>query len=291
MRARFISFAAVTAFIAVGPVTAKTAPTAKAPGLTADGSQALARAVLLNSEGNYPSLYEACEHSDFRALATALHVVRRQIAPDKSEYWTDAELAAFKDRAENTVNARGRLVVCQHVKDNKWAPFSYDANREIFVGEFRTEQTVTKFAKRIGRYTGRTAYGATATVNQVQGAEFDITMKFDATDAECRSHDAPPGCQIVEVGKPAGCPRTDPGTFRYEVPVPRSEAEALKADGYLVFVGKLKYPFVTWGYSPTFASIDQPLDMRIDIFDVSLAPDEVALVGPRGIVWKCNLAS
>jgi hypothetical protein len=290
MRARFISLA-VTALIVAGPVAAKTAPTAKARGQTADWSQTLARAVLLNSEGNYPSLYEACERSDFRALATALYAARKQIAPDKSEYWTDAEFAALKDQAENTVNARGRVVVCQHLKDNKWAPISYDANREIFVGEFRTEQTVAKFAKRIGRYTGRTAYGATATVNKVQGAEFDITMRFDATDAECRSYDAPHGCQIVKVGEPAGCPRTDPRTFQYEVPVARSEAEALKADGYLVFLGKLRYPFVTWGYSPTFASIDQPLDMRIDIFDVSLAPEEVALVGPRSTVWKCNLAS
>jgi hypothetical protein len=290
VHSRSTLISAVLISLAVCP-TLRAAPLHKLKAEKSDWSGKLATALIANREAQSASLFQICGQSNFRALATALYDARDHISRSKSEYETDAEFLAAKQAAEQAINSDGRFVVCQKLKDNKWAPFSYDANREVFVGEFRTEQTVERYSQRVGTYIGRTAYGATAKVNKVAGAEFDITMEFPTPDGECREYGAPPGCRIIRTGEPAGCPRTDSNTFRYEVAIPRSDAAALKAEGYLVFVGRLKYPFVKWGYSPTFASLDQPLDMRIDIFDVAIAPEEVAVVGPNGIVWKCDLSA
>jgi hypothetical protein len=288
-----ISLAAATVLVVAAPLAAKPAPTTKAHGQKTGWSQTLATAIQRNSEGQYTSLYEACDRADFPALAAALYAARNNIAPDKNEYWTDAEFADLQRHAEDAVNTGGRLVVCQPLDDNKDAPFAYDANREAFDGEFIANQTVWRDYRRSGSYVGQTAMGARTRVHTGLEREYNLRLTWEypiAPEADCREHGLKPGCRIQrgELGE-GGCVRNRAGTYNYEVSVPRDKAEALKANGYLVFLGRLKYPFIVGLGLDGSPTITDPRDIDKMELVVDFTPEEIAIVGPAGKQWTCKI--
>ena len=220
-RAIFVSLSAAIFLVAPTQLVGKTGPAASKRAQKTDWAQPLARALQLNSESSYPTLYEACERSDFAALATALSVARSRIAPDKNEFWSDTEFAAIRRQAEDTVNVRGRLLVCQPLNDNEDAPFVYDANRDAFAGEFIADQNVWREFKRTGGYAGQTALGARTRVTTALELEYNLSLEWEAAPApECK-FGAQPGCR-EPYGRSSdpGCLRDAGGTYKYEVSAP-----------------------------------------------------------------------
>jgi len=89
----------------------------------------------------------------------------------------------------------------------------------------------------------------------------------------------------------ATCIKTTYTGATYSVPAPRTEAPAIKAIDYLVFVGRLVAPFVEISDSPGSPTLDDPHDVFERTITVSFAPSLVAVVGPSGArPWVCKVS-
>ena len=163
--------------------------------------------------------------------------------------------------------------MCQPLDDNEDAPFAYDADRQVFSGSFLAQQNVWRDVRKVGSYVSRTRMGVRATVSSSVNIEYDVD--FGKTLRE-----ALPACLQ--------------GTYSYEyaVAVPRADAPGVKADGYLVFVGRLVAPFITSSDTPGSPTLDDPRDVYERSMTVSFAPRRAAIVAPaREPVWTCEFSA
>jgi hypothetical protein len=185
---------------------------------------------------------------------------------------TQAEFDARRGKLEDTLNGQGDLVVCQPLDDNEDAPFTYDAEREVFTGSFDAHQNVWRDVKRTGSYVSRTRMGVRATVKS--SVEIEYNVDFSSTLGNGR-----PACLKGSY------------TFSYEAPVPRAEAPLLKARGYLVFTGRLVAPFIASDDSPGEPTLDNPHDVFERDLTVHFSPRAATIVGPGGLrPWTCEIA-
>lgn len=237
-----------------------------------DPAQTLVGAISLNTLAPGESVYAACAHSSFKTLAWGLAGVDGKISLEKSEFETDAEFAGRRGKLEDALNGIGLIVVCQPLEDNEDAPFRYDAEREMFVGSFSGHQNVWRDVRKTGSYVSRTRMGVRATVTSSVDIEYDIDMGSALRDRERK------------------CLKSDYISYSYEVPAPRSGAPALKANGYLAFVGRIVSPFVDVSDSPGSPTLDDPHDVYERTITVYFAPNLVTVVGPVVQPWECKLA-
>jgi TonB family protein len=250
------------------PLSAKTSPT-KHTAVNADPIKVLVGSIFLNSVDSSANLYRGCNQADFKSLAWGLKGVESKISISKSEYETDAEFQARKQKAESIINAGRKIIVCQPLDDNEDTPFDYDADKGVFKGSFNFHQNVWRDTKRLGKYVSHTRMGIRATVTSSLDIEYDLDL----------------GESLREVSN--GCLSADYLSAKYEVPVPRAEAPALKASGYLVFLGRLSYPFFDTSDSPGSPTLDDPRDIYERDMTVHFALEELAVVGPNAVAWKC----
>jgi hypothetical protein len=231
----------------------------------------LVTAVTVNSVKPGADLYAACRRSSFKLLAWSLYGARNRLSIEKSEYETEAEFQARKAKLESLINFQGDIIVCQPLDDNEDAPFTYDAETQAFKGTFRTHQNVWRDIKRTGSYVSRTRMGVRATVTASVDIEYDLNMpSLDKMRARCL--------------------KTDYLETSYSVPVAREKAPALKALGYLVFVGRLVAPFVDTSDSPGSPTLDDPHDVYERSITVNFQPHLVAVAGPGGMhPYSCEL--
>lgn len=236
-----------------------------------DPLRLLVGAIALNSVASGEDLQAACARSDFKTLAWALEGVRSRVAIAKGEYETQAEFDARRGKLEDTLNGQGNIVVCQPLDDNEDAPFTYDAEREVFAGSFDAHQNVWRDVKRTGSYVSRTRMGVRATVKSSVEIEYnvDLSSALGARQPACLKGNY---------------------TFGYEAAVPRAEAPLLKARGYLVFTGRLVAPFIASDDSPGEPTLDNPHDVFERDLTVHFSPRSVAIVGPGGSrPWICEI--
>lgn len=237
-----------------------------------DAVASLVGALSLNTVQPGQDLFVACEGSSFQALAWGLHGIKDRIAVAKGEYETEAEFSERRRKLEEALNQVGRVVVCQPLDDNEDAPFSYDADREVFRGTFNTRQNVWRDVKRTGSYVSKTRMGVRANVSSSVQIEYDVDMA-----AAFRS--ASPACL-------QGSHRD----YAYEVPIARALAPGLKASGYLVFAGRLVSPFYETSDSPGSPTLNDPRDVYERTMTVHFAPTLVAVVGPGDSKhWVCEI--
>jgi hypothetical protein len=254
--------------LCVSSAVARSAP-AKAKPKTTPSELALG-SILLNSVDQSADLYRACQHADFKTLAWGLEGIRSKIGISKSEYETEAEFEARKQKMEGALNFHGRVIVCQPLDDNEDAPFEYDADRQVFKGSFRSHQNVWRDTKQLGKYVSRTRMGIRATVTSSLDIEYDVDMG-------------------ESVRKSSDCLKSDFLRATYEVPVAREEAPSLKARGFLTFLGRIVYPFFESSETSGSPTLDDPHDVYEKDMTIHFRPDEVSVVGPDGVKWKCTL--
>lgn len=275
-----VKLAAVAlAALATLPTTASTQTRKRAPAPQTrraapkpDPVRLLVGAIAMNSIESGEDLQVACARSDFKTLAWALEGVRSRVAIAKGEYETQAEFDARKGKLEDTLNGQGDIVVCQPLDDNEDAPFTYDAEREVFAGSFDAHQNVWRDVKRTGSYVSRTRMGVRATVRS--SVEIEYNVDLSSTLGARR-----PSCLNGSY------------TFSYEAPVPRAEAPLLKERGYLVFTGRLVAPFIVSDDSPGEPTLDNPHDVFERDLTVHFSPRSAAIVGPGGLrPWTCEFA-
>lgn len=232
----------------------------------------LVGALSLNSVKPGEDLYAACDRANFQALAWALDGVKDRIALEKSGYETEAEFGERRGKLEGAMSEVGQVVVCQPLDDNEDAPFSYDAEREVFRGTFDARQNVWRDVKRLGSYVSKTRMGVRATVKASAQFEYDVDM-----GAAFR-------------GTVPACLKSRYGDYSYEVPIARAQAPALKSSGYLVFVGRLVSPFYGSSDSPGSPTLDDPRDVYERVMTVHFAPVSAVVVGPGGLKpWECRI--
>ena len=65
----------------------------------------------------------------------------------------------------------------------------------------------------------------------------------------------------------------------------------MKAKGYLVFLGRLRYPFIVGVGLDGSPTISDPRDIYKRMLVVHLTPEEIAVVGPAGTQWICRVDS
>jgi hypothetical protein len=293
---KLISIAAAASLLLGAPIGAKTHLNKSAAKQT-DWSDTLAKVTFLNRDDPNSALYSACARSNFAALASALYSARHHISREKSEYETDADFAAFRHKAEDALNGANLLVVCQPLDGNDDVPFTYDADTQTFQGEFIANQNVWREYKRTGSYVGQTAMGARAKVTTAVELEYNVNLKWDdaAADNLCQQYGREPGCHITFENTPdprgSQCISNDMGTYRFKVPISRDQAPLLKSKGYLAFVGRLKYPFITDVGLDGDPTITDPRDIYKMMFVVDFEPEQVAVVGPSGMPWTCSLGT
>ena len=260
-----------TVSVAVTPLQGKQlARTAHRPARSQAISNAVT-AILLNSDAPGDDLHRACARTNFKLLALGLAGVRAGLSQPKSEFETNAEYADRTQKLESVVNGPNPVIICQPLNDNDDAPFTYDADRQMFNGTFGAHQNVWRDVKGLGSYVSRTRMGIRARVKASADLEYDVDMS-DSLGELART-----------------CVKDETVNYSYEVPVSRSDAPRVKAYGYLVFMGRLVSPFIESDDTPGSPTLDDPNDVYERDLTVHFAPSQIALVGPDGKrLWECS---
>lgn len=247
------------------------APAAK-PAPKPDPIRLLVTAVAMNSAAADTDLYSACKRANFKYLAIGLEGLKDKIVPEKSEYETETEFAARREKLENGINQDNDVIFCQPLNDNEDAPFDYDAEREIFSGSFVKHQNVWRDVKKTGSYVSKTRMGVRATVTSSVQFEYNVVLS------------------PLPLSHSGGCLISNYSNYSYWLPAPRSMAPILKGGGYLVFMGRLTAPFVEVSDTPGEPTLDDPRDVYEHTVSVYFYPRSLAVVGPDGVRhWECKL--
>lgn len=249
-----------------------TRPAATKKAAPVDPIKAASYALATNSVSDQSKLYEACAGSNVKALLFGLEGIKQILEAEKGEFETQAAFDARVAGLSDVVNGGRQMIVCQGLDDNEDVPFRYNADKEVFTGSFDKRLRADLDWKKTGTYVSRTRMGTKATVESF----LDIEYIVDMSSSPRRSN---------------GCAKSDYlGKTTFEVAVPRAIAPNVKANGYLVILGKLKRPFFEETRSPGSPTLDHPKDIYEVGMHTTMNPEALVIVTPdEKQVWKCDL--
>lgn len=212
------------------------------------------------------NLAAACRRTNFEGLAYALSLNESWLNNQKAEFETSDEYA---QRSGKLADALGGvpIIICQPLNDNEDAPFSYKADSEQFEGRLSTNQNVWRDVKQLGRFKTKTMMGVPFIVSASSEMNFDASLEIKSDRR--------------------GCLKTEQygSGHTYTLAVPRADAPYVKASGYLVYVARLKAPYVSTESDHDTASLDDPYEVITNGITTHVAVDRLIVVDGHGKEW------
>jgi hypothetical protein len=191
----------------------------------------------------------------------------------KGEFETSAAYEARMAGMEGTLAGDRELIVCQYLDDNEDVRFTYDAEKQAFSTSFDQRLRAEIDWKKTGSYVSKTRMGARATVTSYFGIDYFIDMAAST------------------ISPSADCIKGGYSSVSFTVPVPLAEAPAVKADGYLVILGRLASPFYKRTQTTGSPTLDDPSDVTQVEMTATIRPRAFYIVMPGGkIIWQCELS-
>jgi hypothetical protein len=164
-----------------------------------------------------------------------------------------------------------QIIICQPLNENEDAPFQYKADIESFEGSLSPSQNVWRDVKDLGRFKTKTRMGIPFTVSASSELSFDASFEIKSNRRGCLTQEK------------YGSGRN------YRVAIPRTDAPYLKATGYLVYIARLRAPYVSTNSSHSTASLDDLYEIVSEGITVHAAVERLVVVDGSGKEWwNCN---
>jgi hypothetical protein len=272
-----IMSAVVLAILSVNVAVAKIVPTkarttAKATAPRIKPIDALINGIFLNSVVDQTSLYQRCLNTNVKALLWGLEGYKDRLSIEKSEFETDLEFLVRKDKMDDALNGDRTIIVCKSVIDNEDVSFNYKAEERHFLGSFNSNLRADLDWKKTGSYVSKTRMGVSARVLSYMGIDYNVDMSSTLSNVK------------------NDCADGRYGRVSFTVPIPLSDAPAVKRDGYLVILGHLRSPFFSETHDTGNPTLDDPRDVNQYVLTANFTPNELLIVMPGGSVpWRCKL--
>lgn len=275
-RTKYLSIAlAIAPFCIVqsaiaAPAKRPVAKRAAAPAKVPTPVEVLAHHLAQNSLAAGENIADACRRTDFKLLATALSMNSDLLHQAKGEYETSEQFNERVGKLSTAVNG-GEAIYCQPLDDNEDLPFSYNADLQRFEASFDRNQNVWRDIKQLGSYRSKTRMGAAATVKASAEFEYNVSLTMPQDDDAC------------------GATSSYSSSYKFNVPIAIAEAPALKARGYVAFIGKFVPPYISEEEREGSPTLDDPYDEYERDLVVNFRPARIVLVDGGGRkMWSCT---
>jgi hypothetical protein len=229
----------------------------------------LADALILNSvESADVNLARACSTSSAKGLLWALDGALADWDFDKGEFETSPEYDLRMSKIDNAINGDRKTIVCRSLRDEPNF-IKYDADkREYEVDTYAlTNNAVDE--KDTGSYVSSTRMGVKARVYRSVRIDYDVDF----------------GGSSYDFGKKFGCTAQLLGGLHF--PVDPSAAQAMRTNGYVVMIGRLRQPFYKRDERSGSPTLDDPFDTYKVTLTLEFDPEMVVMVDPTGEQFPC----
>jgi len=211
--------------------------------------------------------YGACRLTNFKGLAGALEAFEGAFNPTKGEYETSEQYEARVAKIADLIS-KPEMVVCMSLSDQYDSPFSYNADKQQFKGEFAKRLRVDLIYKKLGSFIGKTRMNVSFKIERVVDIEYYAEMTNLISSA------------------PSDCFEQNESYVKYSLDVPRADAPSVKSAGYLAIIGHLAAPYISMNENENTPSLDDPEQRLERDYTVTFKPDRFAIVMPGGKILK-----